>query len=79
MKTLVVTSSNVTLRFPVRSWEAQPDENKKSGNRNFPPAPNLQTRPRSVPAGWGPASYPGSGLPSSLEEWLASKDALIIG
>jgi len=77
----VTTGSQVTLRFPVHCWEAQIDEDKKNGNRNFPPAPNRQARPISacVPADWGPASYPDSGLPSSLEEWLASKDARVIG
>ena len=58
------------------------EENKNDhGNRNLSPAPNLHSRPVSLPAGWGPARYQknDSGLPSSLNDWLASKDAVMIG
>jgi hypothetical protein len=79
MKTPVATGFNGISPFPLCSWEAQQNENRKNGNRNSPPAPHRQTRPTSVLADWGPASYPDSGLPSSLEEWLASKGALVIG
>lgn len=64
------------LEMPTRE-----ENNNDHGNRNLSPAPNLHSRPVSVPAGWGPARYPkhGSGLPSSLNDWLASKEALMIG
>ncbi|MGB7767636.1 MAG: hypothetical protein WBN22_02130 [Verrucomicrobiia bacterium] len=79
MKTQVANRSDDAAPFFACSLEAQLDEDKNNGNRNFPPALNLQTRPISVPAGWGPARYPDSGLPSSLKNWLASRNARVIG
>jgi hypothetical protein len=79
MKTQVATDLYEASPFFAYPLETKPREGKGSGNRNPPPAPNLQIRPISVLADWGPASYKDSRLPSSLKEWLASKDAVAIG
>jgi hypothetical protein len=76
MKTQVQISYNIS-RFAC-PLETEPMEDKGNGNRNSPPAPNLRLRPISVLSDWGPASYKNSRLPSSLEDWLASKDALML-
>jgi len=65
--------------FFASTLDTQPKKGKSNGNWSPSPALNLQLRPISVPADWGPASYPDSRLPSSLKAWLASKEALIIG
>jgi hypothetical protein len=79
MKTQVAVDFYHSSSFFAHPLEAQTNEDNKNGNRNFPPTPNLQIRPISVPAGWVPASYKHSGLPSTLKDWLASKRALVIG
>jgi hypothetical protein len=79
MKTQVVVDfyhASAGFAYPL---EAQTNEDNKNGNRNSPPVSYLHTRPMAVLAGWIPASYKHSGLPSSLKDWLASKDALVIG
>ena len=48
------------------------------GNRSFPATLVRQSRPAPLPSLWDPVRLNGSSLPSSLEDWLASKEALII-
>jgi len=83
MKTQVAIDFYRDFSFSAYPLEAptKEEDNNDHGNRNLLPAPNLRSRPVSVLAGWGPARYPknGSGLPSSLNDWLASKEALVIG
>ncbi len=82
MKTQVAIDFYRTFSFSAYPLEApiKEENNNEHGNRNLPPAPNLHSRPVSVPAGWGPARYQkkGSRLPSSLNDWLVSKGALVI-
>ena len=52
--------------------------NNDHGNRNLLPANRLASRTAFVPPGWGSARFHDSRLPSSLNDWLGSKDALII-
>jgi hypothetical protein len=47
-------------------------------DRSFPATLVRQSRPTSLPSLWDSARLNGSSLPSSLEDWLASKEALII-
>ena len=54
------------------------ENNNDYGNRNLPSAPRLPSRPVSVPSGWDSAHFNDSRLPSSLNDWLASKEALMI-
>jgi len=54
------------------------ENNNDMGNRKILPTPCLKSRPVSVPSGWAQAGILNSCLPSSLEEWLASKEALVI-
>ncbi|HUA38154.1 MAG TPA: hypothetical protein VMA35_07105 [Candidatus Sulfopaludibacter sp.] len=83
MKTQLAVDFYRTFSFSTYPLEVaiKEENNNNHGNRNLPPAPNRYSRPVSVPAGWGPASYPknDSRLPSSLNDWLASKNALAIG
>jgi hypothetical protein len=79
MKTPVATEFYEASPFFVRPLETQPTADKGNGNRNSPPAPNPQLRPISALMDWVPASYKNSRLPSSLKEWLASREALMIG
>ena len=79
MKTQLATGSYEVSPFFANPLHTKPMEDKGNGNRNLPPAPNLQIRPISVLLDWGPASYLDSRLPASLADWLASKDALTIG
>jgi hypothetical protein len=58
--------------------QTEEENNNDHGNRNLPPTDRLPLRPISVPSGWGSARLIDSRLPSSLTDWLASKDALII-
>jgi hypothetical protein len=83
MKTQLAIDFYRTFSFSAYPLEVaiKEENNNDHGNRNLPPAPNLHSRPVSIPAGWGPARYQkqDSRLPSSLNDWLASKDALVIG
>jgi len=79
MKTQVAVDFHHASSFQACLSKARTIVSNSNGNRNFPPAPTLQLQPVSVPAGWGPASYKDSGLPSSLKDWLISKGALVIG
>jgi hypothetical protein len=83
MKTQVAIDFERTFSFSAYPLEVpiKEESNNDHGNRNLPPAPNLRSRPVSVPAGWGPARYrkKDSRLPSSLNDWLASKHAVVIG
>jgi len=79
MKTQLSTGAYEVSTFLACPLKTKPTEDKGNGNRNLPPAPNLQLRPISVLLDWGPASYTDSRLPASLAEWLASKGALTIG
>jgi hypothetical protein len=54
------------------------ENNNDHGNRNILPYSHLKSRSVSVPSGWVPAGIRDSRLPSSLEDWLASKEALVI-
>jgi hypothetical protein len=74
MKTQVSVRSYFDSSFSV--WKSESNSN---GNLNSLPAPNLQLRPMSARKDWVPARYKNSGLPSSLEAWLASKTTVIIG
>jgi hypothetical protein len=58
--------------------QAKEENNNDHGNRNLSPAPRLQLRPVSVLSDGDPAGFNNSRLPSSLDEWLASKEALVI-
>jgi hypothetical protein len=87
-----ITSNTETVKMPLAvnffrafSFLAQPlgvrakeENNNDHGNRNLLPTPRLEPRPVSVPSSWDPAGYNDSRLPSSLDEWLASKEALVI-
>ena len=83
MKTQVTIDFYRTFSFSAYPLEVtlREENDHDHGNRNHSPAPNLHSRPVSVPAGWGPARYQktDSGLPSSLTEWLSSKEAVVIG
>jgi hypothetical protein len=83
MKTQVAIDFYRAFSFPEHPLEVliKEENNSDHGNRNLSPAPNLHPRPVSVPAGWGPARYQkkDSSLPSSLNNWLGSKDAVVIG
>jgi hypothetical protein len=54
------------------------ENNNDHGNRNLSPTPRLPSRPMPVPTGWDSARFNDSRLPSSLEDWLASNEALVI-
>jgi hypothetical protein len=54
------------------------EHSRDEGNRSFPATLVRQSRLVSVPSVWDPARLNGSNLPSSLEDWLASKEALVI-
>jgi hypothetical protein len=54
------------------------ENNNDHGNWNLSPTPCLPSRPMPVPAGWDSARFGDSRLPPSLEDWLASKEALVI-
>jgi hypothetical protein len=79
MKTQVAVDFHHASSFLAYPSEAWTNESNRNGNWNSPPAPHLQSRPISVPSGWFPACYRDSGMPSSLKDWLVSKDALVIG
>jgi hypothetical protein len=79
MKTQAAIAADEICPFWAYLLKTKPMEDKGNGNRNPPPAPNLQIRPISVLLDWGPASYPDSRLPASLADWLASEGALTIG
>jgi hypothetical protein len=71
--------------YPAFSFLAQPlgaprreENNNDHGNRNLSLAFSLPSRPVSAPPGRGPVRFNDSRLPSSLNDWLASKEALII-
>ena len=78
MNTQLATGSYEVSPLFDCTLKTKPTEDKGNGNRNPPPAPNLQIRPISVLLDWGPASYMDSRLPASLADWLASKGALTI-
>jgi hypothetical protein len=71
--------------FRAFSFLAQPlgvrtkeENNNDHGNRNLSPAPRLQPRSVLVLPDWDPVGFNDSRLPSSLDDWLASKKALVI-
>jgi len=65
------------LTQPLGVWTKE-ENNNDHGNRNLPPAPSLQSRRVDVVPDWDPAGFNDSRLPSSLDDWLASKKALVI-
>src|SRR6516225_10065507 len=87
-----ITSNTETVKMPLAvnlfrafSFFAQPlgvrakeENNNDHGNLNLLPAPRLESRAVTVSSGWDPAGFNHSRLPSSLDEWFASKEALVI-
>ena len=49
-----------------------------SDNRNYPTVTRPVSQAAAVTSGWGQTRFDDAGLPASLQDWLASRDALII-
>jgi hypothetical protein len=80
MKKQIAVNFGRALSFFAHPLKEQMGEenNHDRGSRNPLPVTPLPSRPVSVPSGWDIAGNNEFRLPSTLNDWLASKSALVI-